>query len=80
MSVKIRLKRIGKRKQPFYRIIVIDGRAKRDGRAIDDLGYYQPWQKTKKVQLDTARYADWIRKGAEPSETVKSVCKNTKGK
>jgi small subunit ribosomal protein S16 len=78
LSVKIRLKRIGKRKQPFYRIVVMDTRAKRDGKAIDDLGFYQPWLKTKKVQIDLERYSDWIRKGALPSETIRTVFKNLK--
>ena len=75
MAVAIRLKRIGKKKQPFYRIIVIDSRSKRDGRSIDDLGFYQPWGAVKNSQIDKVKYADWVRKGAQPSETVKKVFK-----
>lgn len=73
MAVKIRLKRIGKRKQAYFRIVVADSRVKRDGKVIDDLGYYQPWNKAKAVSIDRERYEDWLRKGAVPTETVRAL-------
>jgi len=75
LAVAIRLKRIGKKKQPFYRIVVMDSRAKRDGKSIEDLGFYQPWTDEKKSQVNQTAYAEWIRKGAQPSETVKKIVK-----
>jgi len=76
LSVKIRLKRTGKKKQPFYRIVVMDSRVQRDGKTIDDLGYYQPWSANKETKLDIGKYQDWIQKGAIPSLTVKKIFKN----
>ena len=67
------MKRIGKKRQPFYRIVVLDRRAKRDGRVIEDLGFYQPWLKKKTSKLDMTRYKDWISKGALPTPTVKKL-------
>jgi len=69
VAVRIRLSRIGKRKVPFYRIVVTDSRAPRDGRFIESIGYYNPLRK-EELSLDVARMDEWIRKGAKPSNTV----------
>ncbi|MCD6102988.1 MAG: 30S ribosomal protein S16 [Thermotogaceae bacterium] len=68
--VRIRLTRMGKRHRPFYRIIVIDGRKRRDGAYIDSLGYYNPLKEPADVNIDFDKAVDWIMKGAQPSETV----------
>ena len=73
--VRIRLKRIGKRQQSFYRVVVVDGRHKRDGLVLEDLGYYQPWLKSKKSALKTKRYLEWVKKGAIPTPTVTTIFK-----
>lgn len=70
MTVRIRLRREGKKKQPFYRIVVADKRAPRDGRFIEDLGYYQPLAQPSEIGLDHERALQWLRDGAEPSEAV----------
>ena len=67
--VKIRLKRLGSKRNPIYRIIVIDGREKREGKAICELGYYNP--KKKDLKMDKAAALEWLKKGAQPSETAK---------
>ena len=69
MAVSIRLTRIGKRKVPFYRIVVTDSRAPRDGKFIESIGYYNPLRK-EELSLDVVRMDEWIRKGAKPSNTV----------
>ncbi len=76
--VRIRLKRIGKRQQPFYRIVVVDGHSKRDGRVLEDIGFYQPWLKNKKSDLKTERFQEWVKKGAVPTETVTAIFKRSK--
>lgn len=73
--VKIRLKRLGSKKRPVYRIVVINSREKREGRPIAELGYYNP--KSKELKLDKAAALDWIKKGAQPSETVAYLVKNS---
>ncbi len=73
--VRIRLKRIGKRQQPFYRIVVVDGRHKRDGRILEDLGFYQPWLKNKKSDLGAEKFQEWVKRGAVPTETVTAIYK-----
>lgn len=73
MSTAIRLKRIGRKKQPFYRVIVIDSRSRRDGRAIEDLGWYNPM--TDESEINAESYAKWIGYGAQPSDRVASVMK-----
>jgi len=75
LAVRIRLKRIGKRKQSYFRIIVVDQKTKRDGSIIDDLGYYQPWRKTKNCFVNKEKYEEWLKKGAVPSLTVKNIYK-----
>jgi len=70
MAVKIRLKRVGAKNQPAYRIVVADSRSPRDGRCIEELGTYLPGRKENKVKLDLERAKYWLSKGAQPSETV----------
>ncbi|MFM8971247.1 MAG: 30S ribosomal protein S16 [Actinomycetota bacterium] len=70
MAVKIRLMRVGKKKQPSYRIVVADGRSPRDGRFIEILGQYAPRQEPSVVNLDNERALHWLRNGAQPTETV----------
>ena len=72
--LKIRLKRLGAKKHPTYRIIVINSTTKREGRPIQELGHYNP--KTKVMQLDLAAAQDWVKKGAQPTETVAYLIKN----
>ena len=70
MSVVIRMKRAGAKKRPFYRVVVADSRFARDGRYIEQLGYYDPLTDPAKFQIDAEKFANWIRKGARPSESV----------
>lgn len=72
--LKIRLKRLGMKKTPTYRIIVINSTTKREGRPIEELGHYNP--KTKVMQFDKAKAEEWISKGAQPTETVAYLLKN----
>lgn len=74
IMVKIKLKRMGYKRNPLYRIIVINATTKRDGAAIQQLGHYNP--KTKEMKLDKAAALDWISKGAQPTETVKYLINN----
>ena len=73
MAVKIRMKRIGGRNDPAFRIVVADGRSPRDGRFIEELGTYLPTRKDADCTLNLARAEYWISKGAQPSETVRSL-------
>lgn len=73
MAVKIRLMRMGKKKQPVYRVVVIDGRAPRDGRYIEQVGRYDPLQEPSLVEIDNERAQDWLSKGAQPTETVEKL-------
>ncbi|MCI1290710.1 MAG: 30S ribosomal protein S16 [Lactobacillus sp.] len=73
MSVKIRMRRMGAKKNPFYRIVVADSRMPRDGRFIEQVGYYNPTTKPKELKLDEDKIYDWLKKGAQPSETVRSL-------
>jgi small subunit ribosomal protein S16 len=75
MAVKIRLKRIGAKNSPVYRIVVADGRSPRDGRFIEEIGTYTPGRKADKVKVDLERAKYWISKGAQPSDTVASFIK-----
>jgi len=75
MAVKIRLKRMGAKKAPFYRIVVADAKAPRDGRFIEELGYYDPTKEPAIVNIDAEKAAEWIKKGAQPSDTVRSLLK-----
>ena len=73
--VKIRLTRTGAKKAPTYRIVVADSRYPRDGRFIEQIGYYNPLTTPAKVKIDTDKAKDWMVKGAQPTETVKSLFK-----
>ena len=73
--VRIRLRRMGAKKKPFYRIVVADKRSPRDGRFIETIGTYDPMQEPVAIKLDTEKLNDWIGKGAEPSVTVRSLIK-----
>lgn len=71
MSVRIRLKRMGAKKKPFYRIVVADSRFPRDGRFIEEIGYYNPTTKPTTFKVDEEKAAQWLSRGARPSDTVK---------
>jgi len=73
MAVKIRLNRMGAKKNPFYRIVVADSRAPRDGRFIEVLGNYDPSQNPAVVNVDEGKVLDWMGKGAQPTDTVKNL-------
>ena len=75
MAVKIRLKRMGAKKNPFYRIVVADSRSPRDGRLIEELGYYNPMNK--ELELDNEKAADWVKKGAQPTDTARALLKKS---
>lgn len=75
MAVRIRLRRMGAKKRPFYRIVVADSRSPRDGRFIEEIGYYNPISKPREIKIDTEKAAEWLDKGAQPSETVKALFK-----
>ncbi|WP_409227456.1 30S ribosomal protein S16 [Gudongella sp. SC589] len=77
MAVKIRLRRMGAKKTPFYRIVVADSRAPRDGRFIEELGYYNPLTEPKTVKIDNEKAAKWLKNGAKPTETVERLFKNS---
>jgi len=73
LAVKIRLMRVGKKKQPTYRVVVADARSPRDGRIIETIGQYGPRQEPSLVQIDDARALEWLRKGAQPTEQVQKL-------
>ncbi len=74
MSVRIRLKRFGTKKRPFYRIVVMDSRTPRDGRVLEEIGLYHPIEKPgKQISVDEARVQSWIANGATPSNTVRQL-------
>jgi small subunit ribosomal protein S16 len=75
--VRIRLRRVGKRKQPHYRVVVADSRFKRDGRFIEILGQYNPLTNPSEINLDADKTLEWLRKGAQPSESVVALLKRT---
>ena len=75
MAVKIRLKRVGKKKQPYYRVVVADSRSPRDGRFIEQIGTYDPHTDPSTFKVDADNVKDWISKGAQPTETVKKLLK-----
>ena len=75
MATKIRLKRMGAKKSPFYRIVVADSRAPRDGRFIDEIGIYNPNTNPATVEINAEKAQKWIGTGAQPSDTVKSLFK-----
>jgi small subunit ribosomal protein S16 len=73
VAVKIRLMRVGKKKQPAYRVVVADARAPRDGRIIETIGHYGPREEPSRVQIDAERALDWLRKGAQPTEQAQKL-------
>ena len=73
MAVKIRLRRLGAKKAPFYRIIVADSRSPRDGRFIEEVGYYNPMTNPAEIKVDAEKAQKWLDNGAQPTETVKSI-------
>jgi len=75
MAVKIRLRRMGAKKAPFYRIVVADSRYPRDGRFIEELGYYDPTKEPSVVKVDAEKAKKWIANGAQPTDTVRELFK-----
>ena len=75
MAVKIRLKRMGAKKAPFYRVVVADSRYPRDGRFIEELGYYNHTTNPADIKIDVEKAQTWVKNGAQPTETVKSLLK-----
>lgn len=75
MAVKIRLRRMGAKKAPFYRIVVADSRYPRDGRFIEELGFYDPTKEPSVVQIDAEKAKKWIANGAQPTDTVRAILK-----
>lgn len=76
MAVKIRLRRMGSKKRPFYRVVVADSRSPRDGRFIEEIGYYNPISEPAEVKINVEKAQEWLGKGAQPSDTVKTLLKN----
>lgn len=75
--LKIRLRRMGAKKSPFYRIVVADSRAPRDGAFVEELGYYNPTTDPIDLKVDNDAAAEWIRKGAQPTDTVRALLKKS---
>ena len=75
MAVKIRLRRMGAKKSPFYRIVVADSRYPRDGRFIEEIGYYNPLAEPAEIKVDAEKAQKWIATGAQPTDTVKDLLK-----
>ncbi len=75
--VKMRLRRMGAKKAPFYRVVVADSRYPRDGRFIEEIGYYNPQTEPAEVKIDADKAREWLVKGAQPTETVKSLLKKS---
>ena len=75
MAVKIRLRRMGAKKAPRYRVVVADSRYPRDGRFVEEIGYYDPTKEPSEVRIDADKAKDWISKGAQPTDTVKELLK-----
>ena len=75
MAVKIRRRRMGQKKAPFYRIVVADSRSPRDGRFIEQIGHYNPMTEPADVQIDAEKANKWIKNGAQPTDTVRALLK-----
>lgn len=80
MAVKIRLKRVGMKKKPFYRVVVADERNPRDGRFIEEIGTYDPMSSPAQIKIDMEKAAAWIRNGAQPTDTVRVLLKKAEEK
>ena len=77
MAVKIRLRRMGAKKAPFYRVVVADSRSPRDGRFIEEIGYYNPMKEPAEIKIDAEKAQKWIANGAQPTDTVKVLLKKS---
>ena len=77
MAVKIRLRRMGAKRAPFYRVVVADSRYPRDGRFIEEIGYYNPMKEPAEIKIDAEKAQKWIANGAQPTDTVKALLKKT---
>jgi small subunit ribosomal protein S16 len=77
MSVRIRLRRLGAKKRPFYRVVVADQRSPRDGRFIEIIGKYHPLEDPSLIEIDEEKALEWLRKGAQPSQPVENLLKKT---
>ncbi len=75
MAVKIRMKRMGAKKKPFYRFVVADSRSPRDGRFIEELGYYNPVSEPVELKIDVEKAEKWLKNGAQPTDTVRALFK-----
>ena len=75
MAVKIRLRRMGQKKAPFYRIVVADSRSPRDGRFIEEIGYYDPTKEPSDIRVDEEAAKKWLANGAQPTQTVERIFK-----
>lgn len=75
MAVKIRLRRMGAKKAPFYRVVVADSRYPRDGRFIEEVGYYDPTKEPSVIKIDEEKAKTWLANGAQPTDTVKALLK-----
>ena len=75
MAVKIRLRRVGAKKAPFYRVVVADSRFARDGRFIEEIGYYDPTKEPSVVKIDAEKAKQWLSNGAQPTDTVRELLK-----
>ena len=75
MAVKIRLTRMGKKKNPFYRVVVADERSRRDGAPIEEIGYYNPMTEPADIKIDAEKAQKWLANGAQPTDTVRALLK-----
>ncbi len=75
--VKIRLRRMGAKKAPFYRVVVADSRSPRDGKFIEEIGYYDPMKNPADIKIDAEKATQWLKNGAQPTETVKALLKKS---
>ena len=77
MAVKIRLKRLGAKKTPFYRVVVADERSPRDGKFIEEIGYYNPLTDPVEIKINAEKAEKWLNNGAQPTETVRALLKKS---
>ena len=77
MAVKIRLTRMGKKKNPFYRVVVADERSRRDGAPIEEIGYYNPMTEPADIKIDAEKANKWLANGAQPTDTVRALLKKS---
>ena len=75
--LKVRLRRMGAKKAPFYRIVVADSRAPRDGAFVEEIGYYNPLTEPAEIKIDNERAAEWLKNGAQPTDTVRVLLKKS---